>query len=73
MYVSHQMSIDNSIHDPVFILDPAVTSSLSSQVIRDNKPRVAFRFNDRKNLLLFMSSVRITLTVSKATAMMLCL
>ena len=50
----HQMSIDNSIHDPVSILDPAVTSSLSSQVIRDNKPRVAVTLNDRKNLLVFM-------------------
>ena len=39
MYLSHQMSIDNSIHEPVFILDPAVTSSLSSQVLRDNKPK----------------------------------
>ena len=37
----HQMSVDNSIHDPVSILDPAVTSSLSSQVLWDNKPRVA--------------------------------
>ena len=55
MYLSHQMSIDNSIHDPVFILDPAVISSLSSQVLRDNKPAlllVSTEFNWQSECLV---------------------